>query len=215
MNLRQTRPSTRRGQGFTLVEMLIAMSISSLILAAVCDIMVYGTQQWNKQASQSISTSSANEALDAMEREIRNAMSFTKNATAGLSMYTFTFPANKSGATYIPRRDSDGSFYYAQGGQVAFYVSNLTGIQGLTGGGLSSLWRASRSSSLLGWTLDTGWSRDSTSLCRFPGVTSFDIAKDANNPAVVTISMTMQVVQGSTTRSVTLTRTVVMKNATS
>ncbi len=211
MNRKQL--SFSRKSAFTLLELLLVMAISGLILSAILEVLVHGVRQWNSQASRGMSTQLGTAALDRIEREVRDAISFSTLTVGGNTVYCFTLPADKDSGSYIPHRLNNGTFEYAAGPQVAYYVSNLTGLLPLSSSGPNGcLWRATRGSGLGLWLPDTAWSRETTTQARFNSVQNLVFSTAGLPPNMVQVQLTLSSTEGGTTRTATVTRQIYLRN---
>lgn len=227
--VRLPHPSRHGGlktRSFTLVELIIAMIALSVLFFAVVSVFQISIHRWDVQTSFSYSL----EAIDAAEGQIgsdaRNAVSFTTATSGGNTLYEFTLPDNcntnatyctsgtvspsnidqvNAGGVYAPVSVS-GNLLYADGPQVAYYLSDITGAQTVTGG--SVLWRATAPLGSTMFTPDKSWSLVNTSVARCSGITSFnleDLNEDLNLPAnAVEINMTVTETSNHTSNTFTV-----------
>jgi prepilin-type N-terminal cleavage/methylation domain-containing protein len=87
LNPRFDRPVTCE-RGFTLIEMLVAMSLSLVIGGAAMTFMVVSIDQQNAVSSRTVAARNAETALEQLTRDLRQAM--TQNASGGALHVTVT-----------------------------------------------------------------------------------------------------------------------------
>lgn len=214
---------TRRG--ITLIEMLIAMSVLSVVLLAVLNVLNFSKSAWNNQVGRSEAISEANLAVEMMSKEIGNAVSYQTDSNNAPSI--FILPANTdANGNYVPALQS-GSLGYAAGTPVQFYLSDKNGTAS-TG---TTLWRQTSSTTtttsggllgtgLLGgttttttWTPDAAWSQlPGGKAGKFPDVTALAF-RTAGLPAnTVQVSVTVTIKEGGQSSRYTVTRNVYLAN---
>jgi len=209
-NISSNRKGKLHTRGFTLMEMMIAMTITALVFSVVADIFAAGTRQYALRASENIAMRQAASAFDRMTDDIRNAVRFSSGTVSGNPVYTFILPANTDvSGNYIP--NSAGlAMLYAEGARVRYYLSNSNGEQTTTGG--TVLWRATATSTGSVWTKDTAWTKDAGGRANCDEVQTFTMA--AASDAVDTVDVTLAVRSniGVRTGDYTIRRRVVMIN---
>jgi len=99
MNVLRSSPSGQAASGISLVEVLIAMAIGSLVLAAVSSLTMYGAKATTAMVNYTDLDSKSRYALDVISREIRQANSVLSFQT-NLPVKTLTV-TNASDATAI------------------------------------------------------------------------------------------------------------------
>jgi len=99
MNVLRSSPSGQAASGISLVEVLIAMAIGSLVLAAVSSLTMYGAKATTAMVNYTDLDSKSRYALDVISREIRQANSVLSFQT-NLPVKTLTL-TNASDATAI------------------------------------------------------------------------------------------------------------------
>ncbi len=72
MPFSQVRSGRRRRPGFTIIELLIAMSVTLVIVAVAAPLYMAQTRSVNNTAGRTDATRSANFAIDAIEQDLRN-----------------------------------------------------------------------------------------------------------------------------------------------
>ena len=96
----------RRGMdGFTLIELMLAVGLSSIVLAAVMSLTLFGTRSSMAIANYSDLDSKSRYALDVIGREIRQATAVTalsSNATSQLIQFTNAIEGTTITLIYIP-----------------------------------------------------------------------------------------------------------------
>jgi hypothetical protein len=99
MNVLRSSPSGQAASGISLVEVLIAMAIGSLVLAAVSSLTMYGAKATTAMVNYTDLDSKSRYALDVISREIRQANSVLSFQT-NLPVKSLTL-TNASDATAI------------------------------------------------------------------------------------------------------------------
>ncbi|WP_026475849.1 PilW family protein [Alkaliphilus transvaalensis] len=69
----------KNNKGITLVELIVALAISSIIIGLIFSTLVFGSRSFNVQADQIDNLSSVRNAMDLITREIRKAESVDIN----------------------------------------------------------------------------------------------------------------------------------------
>jgi type II secretory pathway pseudopilin PulG len=196
----------RKRRAFTLVEVVIAAAAVVVLLYGVVGIYVLALHRWDFQTSYGIAIQTTGTALEAIDDDARNAISFTTLAEGSNTLYVFTLPSaaevngatvtvtpqNMDAVTYIPARTDGVDLDYDNGLQVCYYLSDITGSQTVTGGTI--LWRATAPAKSSTFTPDKTWSLVNTSQARCSGVQSFSIAASGTDNMVL---LTMSVIGAS------------------
>lgn len=216
-------------RGFTFVEVLIASVAASVLIVGACEFYLLTIRQWDVQTSYGSAVTTTDTALERVEADARYAMSFSTQTSGSNTLYVFTLPANcstsangcSSGSSstttinnlnatglYVPQRVS-GSLQYVAGPQVAFYLSNTTGSQSVTGG--SVLWRATAPAGG-SFTPDNNWSLSNTGVGRCTGLQSFKISTSGMPANTVQVTINLSNTSGHTSKSYTSTREIYMSS---
>src|SRR5437764_13988833 len=104
--------SPRQLRGFSLPEVLLAVSIMSGVLVGVLGILNLGLRRWNTQAGHSLAMQEANIAMERMCKDIRSAISFNTVTVGSNVVNNFVLPANTDAAgNYIPQRSGAALTY--------------------------------------------------------------------------------------------------------
>ena len=180
------RPATR---GFTLIEMVIASAAMAVMLIGICEILQLAVRRWDIQTSYSVSVGTVDTALERVQADARFATTFSTSSVAGNPIYIFTLPANTDAAgNYVPQRVS-GALQYVAGPKVCFYLSDLTGGEGVANG--TVLWRATAPTGSAVFTPDQSWSLVNRTLGRCSNIQSFSISTTGMpiNSAQVSIAL--------------------------
>jgi len=117
-----------RVRGMTLVELMVAIVVSSLVIGAMFLIYQATYHVWSRCASQAQSVVSAYFVSAQLSREVKNA-------------YAVTIPAAGNSITLsLPRQDASGVniIPFQLGAQITYYLSDSTGVVGKSG---TCLWR--------------------------------------------------------------------------
>lgn len=206
-------------RGVTLIEMLIAMSVSGLVLIAVLGIFGFSTHQLGTQTGRAETMLIAGQAMNAVCKEIGQAVSYGIDQNGDLY---FLMPASAdSQGNGLPALLGGILGYSTSAIAVKFYPSDSTGAtQGSNTGsalsGITSLWRAT-TTKLNGnpkWQADTVWSRmpGSTTNPKYPDVASLTFSTTGMPANTVQVTLTMQDKEDSQTSNYTVTRSVYLSN---
>ena len=180
--------SRRATRGFTLVELLVVLGVSTIVLGGLGTLYGFTMRQTGGTLAELAAADQSTTAAKTIEWSVRNAVlceTKTKNGVValrctlpslGVTLNDPQNPASYRGATV----DKFGRQRYEAGSRVWFYTSNATGVYGTAG---TTLWRAVRSDDAdataadrdLAFTYD--YARTATP--RFPLVTAFTVSVDA------------------------------------
>ncbi|MHB9036215.1 MAG: PulJ/GspJ family protein [Armatimonadota bacterium] len=125
--MRPTSLPNRERSGFTLVELLIAGTVSALVLSCVCAIYFSVATGWERQQGEADALSSTSRSCARLGDYVSQAMGalaytrFTTNDTLVLNM-----PLDKAYGAYIPIW-TGGKVQTRSGQWLAFYLSDTTG----------------------------------------------------------------------------------------
>ena len=75
-------------QGFSLIELLVAMGLMVLLLAAISGVLSVSVNSWLQGSSKTEVQQVARQALDTMAREIQFASSITRNSETSITFTT-------------------------------------------------------------------------------------------------------------------------------
>ena len=75
-------------QGFSLIELLVAMGLMVLLLAAISGVLSVSVNSWLQGSSKTEVQQVARQAMDTMAREIQYASSITRNSATSISFST-------------------------------------------------------------------------------------------------------------------------------
>ena len=199
-----------RQRGVTLIELMVAVTLSGIVLLAVSGIFVGIQKQWAYSVTRGKAVEAAQMVLDQIATDVHGAISV--QAVDGARADTFVLPANTDGqGTYVPARIG-AMVQYAPGLRAHYYLSDTSGIA--TGGAM--LWRETNSQLAgdSGWTPDSGWSLTAGigSKPKYNYVTAltFTAAGQPANTVLVTVSV--QVSENQQSYSLTLQRSVFLAN---
>ncbi len=212
--MRRSSCAGSRCGGFTLTELVIATAVVSLLLTSICGIYFSVSKEWEREQGEAAALSAASLTCSKLADYISQAdgasvtTRFVANDALALNM-----PANSAYGVYVPVW-SGGKLQYASGNWIIFYLSNPSGNYNVAG---SILWAASLTQTWFGWTVnpDQSWSLYyNTSQGRIAPLTSLNFVLDSSGarPAVtITAISTYRI--GSTTKQISISRTVCLKNA--
>ena len=206
-------------RGVTLIELLVTMSVSGLVLIAVLGIFGFSTRQLGTQTGRGETMLTANQAMNAMCKEIGQAVSLGYDQNGDLY---FLMPATTDAQGNAQPTLLGGLLGYSTSATaVKFYPSDNTGTtQGSntsTGQtGLTALWRAT-TTKLNGnpkWRSDATWSQmpNSVAMPKYPDVTSLTFVPWGNPQNAVHVTLTIADKEGSQTSSYTVSRFVYLSN---
>lgn len=206
-------------RGVTLIEMLIAMSVVSVVLIAVLNVFNSSQRLWNNQVSRSRAILEANDAMEAMCKEIGNAVNAQNDLNGTPSI--FVMPANKdAGGNYVPA-SSGGTVAYGSGVPIQFFLADKNGTVKVGIGANKYLWRqTAQSGGLLGgllggltWTQDTAWStRPGGAILKYPGVMNLTFTTAGLPANTVQVSLTVKSDEGRQSSDYTVTRIVYLSH---
>lgn len=220
-------------RGVTLIELLIAMSVSGLVLIAVLGIFGFSTRQLGTQTGRAQTILRANQAMNAMAQDIQSSITAQNDSNGNPTI--FILPSNTDNAgDYIPTTPKNGSLGYQPGSALAYGLSDATG-NAATG---TNLWRYQYQQKgpggrgllggLLGggpgssWVPDTDWSllpsssptppKGVAAPPKFPNVTVLTFSSAGMPANTVQVTLTMTDKEGSQTSSYTVSRIVYLAN---
>lgn len=226
-------------RGVTLIELLVAMSVSGLVLIAVLGIFGFTSRQLGAQTAHAQTILLANQAMNAMTHDIHNSISVQNDANGNPT--EFILPADTDAfGNYIPSTPKKGTYGYQPGSALAYQLSDTTG--NAVGG--TNLWRyqyqqKGGGGGLLGgllgvvggllgggpggsWVPDTAWSlmptgpskppKAAVTLTKYPNVSALTFSTAGMPANTVQITLTMTGAEGSQTSNYTVSRCVYFAN---
>jgi len=201
----------RKTRAVTLIELMVAISISGGVLVAVSGIFMGIRKQWSYSVTRGKAIEAAQSALDQIAMEARNGITY--QATDGTKTNTFTLPANADAqGNYTPARVGS-VLQYVGGARIRYYLSDATG----SAGSGSFLWRETNAAPTgsTGWLADTGWSlaAGAGSKPKYNSVSSMAYSTTGLPSNMVQVSITVLVSEKlEQTFSMTLQRSVYLSN---
>ena len=124
-----------RQSGFTLFELLLAISISSVLVLAVSNFATSGLSGSNQDYNKTLVLTNAKEAVNIVARQIRAAKSVqatnslpdihAPGAPADLYSWSGTSGNNATLILAVPSRDTDGNIIYIDGLHTAVYTDDV------------------------------------------------------------------------------------------
>jgi prepilin-type N-terminal cleavage/methylation domain-containing protein len=205
--------NSKMNRGVTLIELLVAVSVSGLLLIATLGILNSSTQQLGAQTSRAKAILIANQAMNAMTKDIRNSISVQADAKGVLSVYTLPGNTDTAG-NYVPVWQN-GSLVYTPGLQIHYRLSNKK--DNSSGG--TNLWREYwQTGGLLGlgssFTPDTAWSDipGLTDQPYFQPVQTLTFSNTGLPPNTIRVSVTVAVTEGKQSTNYTVSRNVYLSN---
>lgn len=205
-------------RGVTLIELLVVVSVLGLVLIPVLGIMGFATRQFGSQTGRAKTILLANQAMNAMTKEIGKAVN-VQNDSSGVPSIFVMPGSTDANSNYTPVMQS-GTLTYTSGVPVQFYLGNAKG-KANNGSNSNNLWRqTAQSGGLLGgllgglkWTPDSNWSlTPGTNVPLFPNVSSLTFTTAGMPANTVRVSLTMTDTEGSQTSSYTVSRSVYLSN---
>jgi len=137
---RSSAIKTRGQSGFTLAELLIVVTILSLLLSSLCGIYLSMIMQWQRQQGQGDALVAMSRSFSAMHAELSQSITVDPVDHAGHNraiIYTLPLDKDVTNQYYIPKW-VDGVLQYRPGARKAFYLSDSSGRYDHTG---NILWR--------------------------------------------------------------------------
>lgn len=144
-----------RPSGFTLVELMIAGTVSALVLTSICGIYFAVARDWERGKGEADALMATSTACSRSGDYISQAMSaypytrFTENDTLILTM-----PLDTAYGSYVPTW-VDGKLQTQSGDRLVFYLSDSTGSISRNG---DILWKGTLNCWTYVVTPDSGWS---------------------------------------------------------
>ena len=210
--LKQTsrRARAQSRAAFTLIELVVAMSMMSVVSISV--VMLFGTlmHQWGQNISRANATQAATMALNKIAKEAGKAMAFSASGGPGGLPY-FTFPANAdAGGNYVPAW-LNNRLQFQPGTNVAYCVSNATGAVAAAG---TILWRQYQMGGIGVWTPDLTWSLRPGSAAHgsIENLTAMTFTTNGLPAYTVRVSVTVTVAEGKQSNTITLQRDVYLSS---
>lgn len=200
--------------GFTLIELLMASAVLSIVLTGLCGIYFATSKEWERQQGESEALTATSLACSRLADYASQAIGagvdsrFTTHDTLILNM-----PADKVSGAYVPVW-SGGAVKYRSGSWLVFYLSDSTGGFFCTG---KMLWAATMTWGGYPWSVspDASWSMYyGSSKGRVSPLVSIRFAVDSTGPRPsVTITAVSNYKIGTTSKQITQSRTVCLRNA--
>lgn len=206
-------------RGVTLIELLVVVSVLGIVLIPILGIFGFATRQFGSQTGRAKTIMLANQAMNAMAKDIHNCISVQADANGNPTNFTLAGNTDASG-NYVPI-SQNGTLTYQPLMGIRFRLSNAndTAASGTT------LWREhwehngnpNLLSGLFGsggsWVGDTSWSQQPggtrTNFANTTALTFITAGMPANT---VRVSLTMTDAEGSQTSSYTVSRSVYLSN---
>lgn len=176
----------------TLVELTVAIGITSLVLAGLCEMHFAVSREWERQQGQTVALDATSQACARLSDYISQAKSvvlitrFAANDSLAVNL-----PADKAHGIYIPA-NFGGALYYRTGIWILFYLSDSTGGYARNG---DILWCGTIVSPALPGSVvpDSNWSRYSNGVGRITPISFMQFSLDSaglRNNATVTVTST-------------------------
>jgi hypothetical protein len=199
----------------TLVEVLIAATVLSLLLTSLCGIYSATATQWERQQGERDALTATSQACSRLDSQIRQAVEayilkrFHERDTLVVNM-----PKDTAYGVYVPTQ-SGGQMVYRSGTWIVFYLSDSSGSYSKNG---DILWAATFPNQLFfpsNLTPDASWSlQPGRSIGRASPLADlvFGLKSDGDLP-LVTITAKSSYKTGRTSETITKSRTVCLRNA--
>ncbi len=205
------RPAT----GFTLVELLVAISSLAVILSGLCGVFLVNQAEFDRQSGCSSALVATRTACDELGTYTENAMlakvftRYTPGDTLALCL-----PADTAYGVYVPISAND--YKYRAGQTIVFYLSDTTGKYDRSG---NILWKGTmiswRNPNAIDVTPDTAWSYlTSVAQGRITPISYINFTMPSSGVKYTTVSITVSAPYkaGSTTTSLTRNRKACLRN---
>ncbi len=200
--------------GFTLVELLVALTITSFVLVAACGSYFCTANEWQRQQGEAGAFLATSRACSTLGSNISQAYSATLETRFQTSdAIAINLPATTANSIYVPTW-SNNELQYTSGNWEIFYLSDSTGSYSKSG---NILWEGAMS-----WTNfpssvvpNSGWSLYyNSSHGQISPISSIKFALDTTGDRPkVTITATSSYTFGPATRQFSLTRAVALRNS--
>lgn len=211
--MRHSLLADRNKSGFTLVELLIASTVLTLILTSLCGIYFSVAKEWERQDGRGTALAATSMACTRLSDYISQSVgAVVVNRLDTGDALAVNLPADSAYGTYVPTW-SGGKVQYQGGGWIIFYLSDSTGNYNRAG---SILWAAT-----MNWgsfpgsvTPDATWSLYyDQPKGRIAPISSIQFTLVNDSLARVTVTATSTYKTGTTQSQVRLVRTVCLQNA--
>ena len=201
--------SANRIRGITLIELMVAASLTAVIITAVCSVYFYAMRLWQRGQAANLAYTTAVTGIERMEKEVENACAIAY--TMSYNEVFIRLPRDQDSAgEYVPV-EINNTFGYMTGDSMVFYLSDESGNRGTPG---NILWR---SVGVLGGALvpDTEWSlypeNNEPRVSPIKSMT-FVFIGQLWTPLVAEVTLTVERTCGTQTSEVTLKRCMKIRN---
>ena len=203
-----------RNRGFTLIEVMIASLVLSLVLSALCSVYFAVSKEWERQNGRGTALAATSMACSRLSDYISQSVgAVVVNRIGTADALAVNLPADTAySGTYVPTWSS-GKIQYRSGNWIIFYLSDSTGNYSRSG---DILWCAT-----MNWgsfpgsvTPDATWSLYyDQPRGRITPISSIQFTLNAGSLPSVTVVATSNYSVQATQKQVQLTRTVCLLNA--
>ena len=206
--------ASKSNKGFTLVELLIAGSVTAMVLVSICGIYFLISREWEHQQGQADALMATSQACTRLDEKISQATSaFLMTRFVSNDALVINLPNDKSGSIYVPYW-SNTKLQFRSGLWKVFYTSDSTGSYARQG---DILWMGAVTwpGGVFTVTPDTTWSMYyNTKRGRTTPIKSLRFALDStSNLDRVTITVVSAYKLGTTEEQLSQTRTVCLRNS--
>ena len=200
--------------GFTLAELLIATTITALVVSSLCGVYFSAAKEWERQQGEADALLATSQTCTRLADYISQATGIAvRTRFVANDTLTVNLPADKAYGFYAPVW-SGGIVQYRSGTWVAFYLSDSTGSYTQSG---SILWAATFTWSGFPGSVvpDRAWSMYyNTQLGKTASIRSIRFNTDSSGlRPVVTVTVVSAYKIGGAEERIIQSRTVCLRNA--
>ena len=209
--------SRSNASGFTLIELMITITILSMVVTALCYVFIANQKAFERQTGFSSALFATNTALSMMSDYVSNAKAcITINRFGSNDALCIRLPVDSAYGVYVPTL-VENTFDYVDGQKVVFYLSNSTGSYGANG---NILWAGTTTSwgfpSAANVTPDSSWSLyPSSTQGRIAPIASLSFTELSNvkyEALQMTVTATYKAGTNSTNITLSRTRTICLRS---
>ncbi len=180
----------RTHSAFTLIELIVVATVSTLVLSIVADIYCNGVVRYTHHSARTLGQRKIAMLNTLLTKDIRNTVKMTTDMVGSNTVYTFTFPVGIDAIGNATPAWVGHQLNYNLGAQVRYYLSDTTGDMSITGG--SIIWRATAPAGSTVFIPDTAWTRDAGGNYNFDDITSFTMTQNSASRSVYVSAYAVQ-----------------------